>query len=71
MLTRAGTIALRALVELARLPGQTLSVRELAARQGLPAPMLEQVVQRLQQVDPVAQALHPSHFSTLQADQSN
>lgn len=47
MLTRAGTIALRALVELARLPGQTLSVRELAARQGLPAPMLEQVVQRL------------------------
>jgi hypothetical protein len=32
---------------------------------------LEQVVQRLQQVDPVAQALHPSHFSTLQADQSS
>jgi hypothetical protein len=31
---------------------------------------LQRVVHRLQQVDPVAQeALHPSHFSTLQAAQ--
>jgi len=47
MLTRAGTIALRALVELARNPGASLSVNELARRQGLPQPMLEQVVLRL------------------------
>lgn len=47
MLTRAGTIALRALVELARSPGVSLSVHELARRQGLPQPMLEQVVLRL------------------------
>jgi len=47
MLTRAGTIALRALVELARSPGASLSVNELARRQGLPQPMLEQVVLRL------------------------
>jgi Rrf2 family protein len=47
MLTRAGTIALRALVELARSPTTSLSVNELARRQGLPQPMLEQVVLRL------------------------
>jgi Rrf2 family protein len=47
MLTRAGTIALRALVELARCPTASLSVNELARRQGLPQPMLEQVVLRL------------------------
>lgn len=47
MLSRAGAIALRALVELARDPGETLSLAELARRQGLPEPMLEQILQRL------------------------
>lgn len=44
MLTRAGTIALRALVELARHPGSKISGPELAARQGLPAAMLERLL---------------------------
>ena len=47
MLSRAGDIALRALVELARDPTQTLSLTELARRQELPEPMLEQILQRL------------------------
>jgi Rrf2 family iron-sulfur cluster assembly transcriptional regulator len=47
MLSRAAAIALRALVELAREPGATLSVAELARRQALPQPMLEQIVLRL------------------------
>ncbi|MEI8250946.1 MAG: Rrf2 family transcriptional regulator [Synechococcus sp. ELA057] len=47
MLSRAGAIALRALVELARDPAETLPLAELARRQGLPAPMLEQILQRL------------------------
>jgi len=47
MLSRAGAIALRALVELARDPAQTLSLAELARRQELPEPMLEQILQRL------------------------
>jgi Rrf2 family protein len=47
MLSRTAAIALRALVELAREPGATLSVAELARRQQLPQPMLEQIVLRL------------------------
>lgn len=47
LLSRAAAIALRALVELAREPGATLSVAELARRQQLPQPMLEQVLLRL------------------------
>jgi Rrf2 family transcriptional regulator, iron-sulfur cluster assembly transcription factor len=47
MLSRAGAIALRALVELARDPERTLSLAELARRQELPEPMLEQILQRL------------------------
>mgnify|MGYP003339469836 CR=1 FL=1 len=47
MLSRAGAIALRALVELARDPAETLPLVELARRQGLPEPMLEQILQRL------------------------
>jgi Rrf2 family protein len=47
MLSRAAAIALRALVELAREPGLTLSVTELARRQQLPQPMLEQILLRL------------------------
>lgn len=47
MLSRAAAIALRALVELARQPGVTLSVTELARRQQLPQPMLEQILLRL------------------------
>lgn len=47
MLSRAAAIALRALVELAREPALTLSVAELARRQRLPQPMLEQILLRL------------------------
>ncbi|OUT74123.1 MAG: hypothetical protein CBB79_02365 [Synechococcus sp. TMED19] len=47
MLTRAGTIALRALVELARQPHAHLSGPELARRQGLPEARLEQVLLQL------------------------
>jgi Rrf2 family protein len=47
MLSRAAAIALRALVELAREPAATLSVTELARRQRLPQPMLEQILLRL------------------------
>lgn len=47
MLSRAAAIALRALVELAREPALTLSVAELARRQQLPQPMLEQILLRL------------------------
>jgi len=47
LLSRAAAIALRALVELAREPAATLSVAELARRQQLPQPMLEQVLLRL------------------------
>jgi Rrf2 family iron-sulfur cluster assembly transcriptional regulator len=47
LLSRAASIALRALVELAREPGVTLSVAELARRQQLPQPMLEQILLRL------------------------
>jgi Rrf2 family protein len=47
VLTRTGTIALRALVELARSPGQSLAGPALAARQGLPAPLLEQLLLQL------------------------
>lgn len=47
LLSRAAAIALRALVELAREPGVTLSVTELARRQQLPQPMLEQILLRL------------------------
>lgn len=49
MLTRAGTMALRALVELARHPELQLSGPELARRQGLPQPKLEQVLLQLRQ----------------------
>ena len=31
---------------------------------------LERIVQRLKQADPVAQALHPSHFTAIQLDQA-
>ena len=31
---------------------------------------LERIVQRLKQADPVAQALHPSHFTAIQFDQA-
>ena len=41
VLSRAAAIALRALVELAREAGATLSVAELARRQQLPQPMLD------------------------------
>ncbi len=47
MLSRTAAIALRALVELAREPARTLSVAELARRQQLPQPMLEQILLRL------------------------
>lgn len=47
LLSRAATIGLRALVELAREPGLTLSVAEMARRQQLPQPMLEQILLRL------------------------
>ena len=47
MLTRAGTIALRALVELARHPNSSISCPELANRQNLPAPMLEKLLLHL------------------------
>ena len=47
MLTRAGTIALRALVELARHPNSSISGPELANRQNLPAPMLEKLLLHL------------------------
>lgn len=47
MFSRAAAIALRALVELAREPAATLSVAELARRQQLPQPMLEQILLRL------------------------
>ena len=47
LLSRAAAIALRALVELAREPAVTLSVAELARRQQLPQPMLEQILLRL------------------------
>jgi Rrf2 family iron-sulfur cluster assembly transcriptional regulator len=47
MLSRTAAIALRALVELAREPAVTLSVAELARRQQLPQPMLEQILLRL------------------------
>ena len=49
MLTRSGTIALRALVELAREPSRQLSGPQLAQRQGLPEPMLEQVLLQLRE----------------------
>jgi Rrf2 family protein len=47
MLTRAGTIALRALVELSRQPDAVISGPELARRQGLPEARLEQVLLQL------------------------
>ena len=47
MLTRAGTIALRALVELARSPQSVLSGPELAKRQELPEARLEQILLQL------------------------
>ena len=47
LLSRAAAIALRALVELARDPAVTLSGVELARRQQLPQPMLEQILLRL------------------------
>ena len=47
MLTRAGTIALRALVELARCQGCVLSGPELAKRQELPEARLEQILLQL------------------------
>ena len=47
MLTRAGTIALRALVELSRHPDSLISGPELARRQGLPEARLEQVLLQL------------------------
>ena len=49
MLTRAGTIALRALVELARYQGCVLSGPELAKRQELPEARLEQILLQLRQ----------------------
>ena len=49
MLTRAGTIALRALVELARSQGCVLSGPELAKRQELPEARLEQILLQLRQ----------------------
>ena len=49
MLTRAGTIALRALVELARRQGCVLSGPELAKRQELPEARLEQILLQLRQ----------------------
>ena len=49
MLTRAGTIALRALVELARSPQSVLSGPELAKRQELPEARLEQILLQLRQ----------------------
>ena len=49
MLTRAGTIALRALVELARSQGSVLSGPELAKRQELPEARLEQILLQLRQ----------------------
>ena len=47
MLTRAGTIALRALVELARSPHSVISGPELAKRQELPEARLEQILLQL------------------------
>ncbi|MCH9714656.1 MAG: hypothetical protein K0U63_08940 [Cyanobacteria bacterium] len=32
---------------------------------------LERIVQRLQQVDPVAEALDPSHFAAIQSQQAS
>ncbi|NBQ37669.1 MAG: hypothetical protein EBU42_09010 [Synechococcus sp.] len=49
MLTRAGTIALRALVELARSPHSVISGPELAKRQELPEARLEQILLQLMQ----------------------
>jgi Rrf2 family protein len=47
MLRRRGLQAIQALLELALEPQRWRSVRELAERQGLPAPMLEQLLLRL------------------------
>jgi Rrf2 family protein len=47
MLRRSAVHALKALLELAQDPAQWRSVRDLAQAQGLPEPMLEQVVLRL------------------------
>lgn len=47
MLKRRAIQALKALLELAQHPGRWRSVSDLAACQGLPAPMLEQVLLQL------------------------
>lgn len=47
MLRRSGVYAIRALLELALEPPRWRSVRDLAEAQGLPAPMLEQLLLRL------------------------
>ncbi len=70
MLSRAAAIALRALVELARDPAVTLSVAELARRQRLPQPMLEQILLRLRR-DGLVEARrgrHGGYRLALQAD---
>jgi Rrf2 family protein len=47
ILRRRGLHALKALLELAMAPAHWLSVQQLACAQGIPAPMLEQVVLQL------------------------
>jgi Rrf2 family iron-sulfur cluster assembly transcriptional regulator len=47
LLRRSGQQALQALLELAEAPQQWRSVNEIAAAQGLPAPMLEQLLLQL------------------------
>lgn len=47
LLRRSGQQALQALLELAQQPGHWRSVNEIASRQDLPAPMLEQLLLHL------------------------
>jgi Rrf2 family protein len=47
VIPRAGAYALRALLAMAEAPERWRSVADLAAEQGLPAPMLEQLLLRL------------------------
>ena len=51
MLRRGAVQALKALLELAQAPTQWRSVRDLAQAQGLPEPMLEQVLLRLRRAE--------------------
>ena len=69
LLSRAAAIALRALVELARQPGATLSVAELARRQDLPQPMLEQILLRLRRAG-LVQARRGRHGGYRLAEQA-